>query len=126
MFDIKAELWTYDPFTSHLYNEDLCNSKRSNMQDLNGLPLRISLFGHYPTSYLLQESNLEAKMSLFPSNDSQLLNWKSYQGVEGWMFSTMAYYMNFSPTIPSNGEAYGFPLPNGTFTGALGDVFIST
>lgn len=124
MSDIKADIWTYDPFTLHPKNEDLSNSKRLNLQNLNGLPLRVSLFGHYPTSYLLQESNSETKVSLFSTNDSQHLNWHSYQGVDGQMFSTMAHYMNFTPkiTAPSNGEAYGFPLPNGTFTGALGDV----
>jgi uncharacterized membrane protein len=121
--DIKADIWTYDPFTSHLYNEAISNSRRWNLKNLNGMPLKISLFGHYPTLYLLQESNLKTEVS-FCSNDSQQLNWKSYHGVDGQMFSTMAHFMNFTPKImnPSNADSYGFPLPNGTFTGALGDV----
>jgi hypothetical protein len=122
--EIKADIWTYNPFTSHLYNENMFNPTGFNLQNMNGLPLRVSIFGHYPTFYLLQESNQKIKKPLLSITDSQKLNWKSYHGVDGRMFATMTHFMNFTPKIinSSHGETYGFPLPNGTFTGALGDV----
>jgi len=117
-----SNMWTYNPFNSHLYNENVMNSTIMNLQNLNGLPLKVSMFGHYPTLYLLQDSNTKKREPLFSITDGQ--NLTSYHGVDGRMFATMVHFMNFTPQIinPPRQEAYGFPLPNGNFTGALGDV----
>ena len=117
-----SNMWTYNPFNSHLYNENVMNSTIINLQNLNGLPLKVSLFGHYPTLYLLQDSNIKKKRPLLSITDGQ--NLTSYHGVDGRMFATMVHFMNFTPQIinPPHQGAYGFPLPNGTFTGALGDI----
>lgn len=117
-----SNMWTYNPFNSHLYNENVMNSTIINLKNLNGLPLKVSLFGHYPTFYLLQDSNIKNTVPLLSITDGQ--NLTSYQGVDGRMFATMVHFMNFTPKIinPPHQEAYGFPLPNGNFTGALGDV----
>lgn len=117
-----SNMWTYNPFNSRLYNENVMNSTIINPQNLNGLPLKVSVFGHYPTLYLLQDSNIKKREPLLSITDSQ--NLTSYRGVDGRMFATMVHFMNFTPQIinPPCQESYGFPLPNGNFTGALGDV----
>ena len=117
-----SNTWTYNPFNSHLYNENMMSSTIINLQNLNGLPLKVSLFGHYPTFYLLQDGNIKKSKPLLSITDGQ--NLKLYCGVDGRMFVTMVHSMNFTPQIinPPLQEAYGFPLPNGNFTGALGDV----
>jgi hypothetical protein len=117
-----SNTWTYNPFTSDLYNENVINSTSIKMHTLNGLPLRVSLFGHYPTLYLLQDSNIKKKEPSLSITNSQ--NLTSYHGIDGRMFAIMVRFMNFTPQIikPPHHEEYGFPLPNGNFTGALGDV----
>ena len=117
-----SNMWTYNPFNSHLYNENVMNSTIISLQNLNGLPLKVSVFGHYPTLYLLQESNIKKREPLLSITDGQ--NLTSYRGIDGRMFATMVHFMNFTPQIinPPRKESYGFPLPNGKFTGALGDV----
>jgi len=116
-----SNMWTYNPFNSHLYSENVMNSTIINLQNLNGLPLKVSLFGHYPTLYL-QDSNIKKRELLLSITDGQ--NLTSYHGVDGRMFATMVRFMNFTPQIinPPGNEMYGFPLSNGNFTGALGDI----
>jgi hypothetical protein len=117
-----TNMWTYNPFTSDLYSTNVINSRRITLRTLNGQPLKVSLFGHYPTFYLLQDSNIKKKEPQLRIDDGQ--NLTSYLGVDGRMFAAMVHFMNFTPQIinPPRREAYGFPLPNGNFTGALGDV----
>ncbi|CAH0381813.1 unnamed protein product [Bemisia tabaci] len=74
------------------------------MSDLNGYPLRVSIF-HTRTKAL-------------PLGNG------SYSGRDGFLLSTLARRMNFKPVIsePKDGLRYGFKAENGSYTGMLGDL----
>ncbi|XP_072158033.1 glutamate receptor U1-like [Bemisia tabaci] len=74
------------------------------MNDLNGYPLRVSIF--------------PARMKATPLGNG------SYSGPDGFILSTLARRMNFKPVTsePKDGKKYGYKTPNGSFTGTLGDL----
>nr|XP_018915627.1 PREDICTED: uncharacterized protein LOC109043050 [Bemisia tabaci] len=102
----------YNPFKNasdvtniHLRNiRAIKKSVVKKMNDLNGYPLRVSMF---PT-----------RTRALPLGNG------SYLGADGFLLTTLASRMNFRPVIlpPQDGLRYGFKASNGSFTGVLGDL----
>lgn len=86
-------------------------------KNLNGFPLRVSIFRRYPTSMSIDE--LPKSMA-----SSYLMNdiWRSdgYSGVDGLMLANAAKTLNFTASIiPQVGIDFGWKAPNGSFVGKI-------
>lgn len=89
--------------------------KRSNFR---GYPLKVSLFQRNPT--LLTKIPPPLFRSYFTKNTKHL---GRIAGVDGFFLSTMVDHLNFTPILTKyKKQDYGYMLPNGTYTGSVGDV----
>lgn len=85
------------------------------LSDLQGFPLKVTIFRRYPTS-------LKAFELPKVFHDSYLMKetWRSdgYSGVDGIMLSNAAISMNFTAVnIQQIGIDFGYKIPNGSFVG---------
>jgi hypothetical protein len=119
-------VYSYNPFNQHInastvvrLSFDTLNSimGRHNRQflylnrlrDLNGYPLRVSMFDHQPKSIL----NLTEEGKVYSTG-----------GEDGILLSALAQHMNISPIvrIPNDMVDMGFRRPDGVVTGSTGDI----
>lgn len=84
-------------------------------ENLQGFPLKVSMFPRYPTALTTKQIPSVFLNSYFMNiiNDS-----RGYGGVDGITLGNMARAMNFSTVvIKPIGIDFGYKLSNGTFTG---------
>jgi hypothetical protein len=122
--DIRG--YSYNPFNQHTNSTTLvrlsfkslkssmCRYDRQSLyldklRDLNGYPLRVSMFDHQPKSIL----NV--------TEDSKVY---SIGGEDGILLLVLTKHMNVSPivTIPRDRVDMGFRRPDGIVTGSTGDI----
>lgn len=117
----SIKVWMYNPFElntnnsrGNIYNfeygHDHVNKHTDKrLRNLHGYPLHVSMFPQYPTAILV--SNVE--------NNSII-----YEGMDGYILSTMAQYFNFKFKIHTSygNNRYGLALQNGSILGSLADV----
>ncbi|PSN54294.1 Ionotropic receptor 873 [Blattella germanica] len=118
-YNTEMKIWKYDPFKKELNNVHSVSFNRGN-HNLNGQPIRVSMFIHYPTSYF--PNSLKGNItSLTNANDFHL---GKFLGVDGQMLFNIATFLNFTPKILryTREMSFGFLLKNGTYTGALGQI----
>jgi hypothetical protein len=79
------------------------------LRDLNGYPLRVSMFEHHPKSIL----NLTEDGKIY-----------GIGGEDGTLLLTLAQHMNISPTVrtPRDIVDMGYRRPDGVVTGSTGDI----
>lgn len=93
------------------------------LNNLQGFPLRVTIFRRYPTA-------LKARELPEPFVKSYLMEdiWRSdgYGGVDGIMLSNAAKTLNFTAiNVPELGSDFGYKADNGTFVGSIGSVLHS-
>lgn len=86
-------------------------------KNLNGFPLRISIFDRYPTAVKVHEFPK-------PFADSYFMRdiWRSdgYSGVDGLMLAHASKKLNFTTVnVPQIGVDFGFKSFDGTFQGKV-------
>lgn len=79
------------------------------IQNLHGFPLKISIFEYEMKSLAVYDENGDLSHYTYP---------------DGELMSAVAHCMNFTPVFITilDGPKYGYQLPEGSFTGSLGDV----
>lgn len=101
--------WT---FNSSNLRENLAKMERfqiERIQNLHGYPLKISIFDYEMKSLAVYDDNGDLTHYTYP---------------DGELMSAVANCMNFTPVYITilDGPKYGYQLPEGSFTGSLGDV----
>lgn len=90
----------------------------STLGNLWAYPLKVSMFHRMPTASKYLPNNLP---NLWVYKESQQVG---YGGLEGFMLTEVAKYLNFTPLVsePPDGKRYGSISRNGSITGSLGRV----
>jgi hypothetical protein len=121
-----VRVYSYNPFNQHTNSttlvrlsfkslkSKLCRYSRQflyldKLRDLNGYPLRVSMFDHQPKSIL----NVTGDGKVY-----------SIGGEDGILLSVLAKHMNFSPIVrmPRDMVDMSFRRPDGIVTGSTGDI----
>lgn len=83
--------------------------------NLNGYPLRVSMFARYPTALLPEEIPSVFLSTYFMDI---LEESRGYGGIDGLILGNMARSLNFSALVISpNDSDFGYRLSNGIFIG---------
>lgn len=121
-------IYVYHPFkkteiswgTTQKYSLEETNSNSmlvtNSFRNLNGYPLRISIFNRVPTA--LKE--VPSYMWNNPSYGSSKID--NFGGMEGTLLRELSEYLNFKPVIDESHPTHGKVLSNGTVTGTLNQI----
>uniref|UniRef100_A0A336LMD1 CSON011075 protein n=1 Tax=Culicoides sonorensis TaxID=179676 RepID=A0A336LMD1_CULSO len=86
--------------------------------DLNGYPIRISIFERFPTCVT---SHSIADL-LLPPHLSKVGKILKLNGIDPIILFNSFSHLNFTPNIETQYEYYGHRTPNGSYVGSLGKV----
>lgn len=84
--------------------------------NLNGYPLKVSIFRRYPTC-IISDDLPKSFLNSYISNE--MTNANGYSGFDGLVLGNLAKYLNFTAItkIPEKNLEFGYKLENGTFVG---------
>lgn len=101
--------WTLNEFK---FDENILRK----FQNLNGFPLRISMFHRYPTAVDQRQQKLpEPLLKSYFSQGIRRAN--GFGGFDGVVLGNMAISINFTTIIVNTKEDYGYRIQNGSFVG---------
>lgn len=116
----------YNPVMKESVNlvskEDLENNPKilsQRINDLNGYPLKVKLFGRVPTSVKNMSKSI---LNSYLQKDIQRIG--NIGGIDGFTLANLVKYLNFSVDVtePADGIEYGYVNQDGIYFGTLGDV----
>lgn len=117
-----SSMFNFDPIQSKIV---LINPKENpfglihRYRNFHGYPLKVKLFNREPTSV---KDLPESLLSTYYRKDIENVN--NMGGIDGFVLGNTIKSLNLSAQItkPIDGIEYGWKLPNGTFTGTIGEI----